>query len=46
MIKVNVLETYTDWKKILKNSPNYLKKKLQALNNKSQFFKKKNLNFQ
>ena len=45
MIKVNVLETHTDWKKILKNSPNYLKKKIKALNNKSQFFKKKKLEF-
>ena len=45
MIKVNVLETHTDWKKILKNSPNYFKKKIKALNNKSQFFKKKKLEF-
>tara|TARA_B100000965_G_C19594480_1_gene759532 strand:- start:2995 stop:3462 length:468 start_codon:yes stop_codon:yes gene_type:complete len=45
MIKVNVLEAHADWKKILKNSPNYIKKKIQKLNKKSKLFKKKKLEF-
>ena len=44
MIKINIITSNKDWKKIFKNPKNYLKKKILHLN-KTAFFKRKNLEF-
>ena len=42
MIKINVLVSNKNWKKYIKNPNQYLKKKLNKLNRKEAFKKKKN----
>ena len=42
MIKVNVLVSNKSWKKILGNPEVYLKRKINLLNKRDIFFKKKN----
>ena len=44
MIKVNVLVSNKSWKKLLGNPEVYLKRKINLLNKKNVFFKKK-INF-
>ena len=44
MIKANVISGYSNWKKIIKNPNDYLKKRLKILS-KSPLFKKKNHEF-
>tara|TARA_Y100000816_G_scaffold269478_1_gene232446 strand:- start:172 stop:618 length:447 start_codon:yes stop_codon:yes gene_type:complete len=44
MIKVNVINDYSNWKKIIKQPNNYLNKKLKILSN-TPSFKKKNHEF-
>ena len=45
MIKINVLVSNENWKKLIKNPDQYLKKKLNKLNKKEVFFKKRKIEF-
>ena len=45
MIKVNVLISNKNWKKHIKNPAQYLKKRLNKLNKKEIFFKKRKIEF-
>ena len=45
MIKVNVLISNKNWKKHIKNPAQYLKKRLNRLNKKEIFFKKRKIEF-
>ena len=44
MIKVNVISSHSEWKRIIKKPNDYLKKRLKILS-KTPFFKKKNHEF-
>ncbi len=45
MIKINVLVSNKNWKKYIKNPNQYLKKKLNKLNRKEAFLKKRKIEF-
>jgi len=45
MIKINVLISNKNWKKHIKNPDQYLKKRLNKLNKKEVFFKKRKIEF-
>ena len=45
MIKINVLVSNKNWKKHIKNPAQYLKRKLNKLNKKEVFFRKRKIEF-